>query len=90
MVSSECSQTYWSAVEKCLVEFHHVSLPTARKKIQSLQKRLMEGKTSSNDLIYHVEPFELACDIMKNQHLCLDEYWTEYEKVLKWCSQRAI
>jgi hypothetical protein len=81
MVSSECSNEYWFVVEKCLVKFHHISLPTARKKIQNLKKRLAEGKTS-NDLIYHVEPFELACDIGK-QDLCLDEYWSEYEKVLE-------
>lgn len=74
---SDISNEYWFIVEECLVKFHDMDLITARKEIQGIKDRL-----GQNNLIYHVEPFELACDIGKKD-LEINDYWNDYREIIK-------
>jgi hypothetical protein len=50
---------FWSAVERCLIEFHNIEPTKAHRTVKSFRLRLEKG---SNDpgLIYHSDPFTVA------------------------------
>lgn len=55
---------YWSAVRECLTRFHQFTKSEARAKATALRKRLeAPDSTTTDSLIYHVEPYFVACDI---------------------------
>lgn len=84
--SEEVDQTikdaFWGAVEDCLVEIHKLRRPVAHHKREELRKRIESPPPGiSSVLIYHAEPFYVACDIAGNQ-LDLSYYRPKYDAIL--------
>ncbi len=69
---------YWVVVKKCLEKFHGVDAPAALEKAATLRSTIEAGgEGSSGDMIYHAEPFYVACDLAGLHEVC------EQEKVLR-------
>lgn len=77
---------FWAVVEDCLVQFHHFERDTAAGKVTSYWRRLPRGAEgeapSFDDMIYHAEPWYIACDLAGHE-LPLAQYQPEYEGLLK-------
>jgi hypothetical protein len=55
---------FWAIVEDCLVAFHGMSKGTAHGKTNAFRKKVRNPPEGiSGDIIYHEEPFYVACDI---------------------------
>ncbi|HEX2205556.1 MAG TPA: hypothetical protein VHG91_19750 [Longimicrobium sp.] len=64
MISFQHSEAFWRVVEDCLVEFHRYPVRTAVQAAGALRTRLQAAPPGlSGDLVYHAEPFDVACDI---------------------------
>jgi len=61
-MSMSANEPFWLVVIDCLVELHGLSSKKARSLVIDLKTRL-EIEVPDPDLIYHVEPFELANDL---------------------------
>jgi hypothetical protein len=82
MVSLKDRNAFWGAVEDCLVEFHGLSRHDAKKKSKDLRKRIESPpKGISSNILYHDEPFDVACDIAGTP-LNLSQYRQQYEGIL--------
>jgi hypothetical protein len=53
---------FWSAVERCLTEFHHTEPTKAHQTVKSFRLRLEQGSKDPS-LIYHSEPFNVASSL---------------------------
>lgn len=74
---------YWVQVKKCLIQFHSLSTKEARNHIKEYQKQFpIHSNDPSIDLIYHFEPFRLACKITGNR-LSVKDFVEEYSNILK-------
>jgi hypothetical protein len=83
MINKKQKDAFWTVVEKCLLEFHHIPETKAHTKTQALRTRIEQAPRSvSPSALYHAEPFDVACDIA-NQELDLSKYWPQYEAILK-------
>jgi hypothetical protein len=79
---------FWSIVVECLVQFHGLDSLSARREADSLRGRIESPPPGiSGELIYHDEPFYVACDIAgdhesdsKNQKIT--EYRNIYETIV--------
>jgi hypothetical protein len=76
----EISARYWEAVRQCLVTFHRYSEPDARKEVRRYEKAVRTSMKNP-DLVYHEEPFYLACNLSGEQ-LELSEHRDAYESIL--------
>ncbi|SPF44209.1 hypothetical protein SBA4_3190004 [Candidatus Sulfopaludibacter sp. SbA4] len=91
MVQASIAASFWAAVEDCLVEFHAQSRGAAAEKVVALWKRLAEiestarkDEPSYSDMIYHAEPWYIACNLAENPDLPLDsEKEGPYTAILK-------
>jgi hypothetical protein len=93
MVAPQMAASFWSAVQECLVQFHHFSRSAAAEKVTDVWRRLgnltptpqesieSDGLTF-DDMIYHEEPWYIACYIAKNE-LPLESNRSAYLQVLK-------
>jgi hypothetical protein len=55
---------FWQAVEECLVEFHQKTPRNALLEAAQLRREVETTPPGLNgDLIYHAEPFYVACDL---------------------------
>ena len=78
---------YWEVVEDCLVEFHKRPRAKAVAETQDLRRQLEPPpKGIDGDVIYHDEPFYVACDIAglhdtKEQDRLLQSYSQKYESI---------
>jgi len=75
--------SFWKIVEDCLVAFHNQNASAAQKKVCDYRERLADearqfGPDWMEDLVYHAEPWQLACDLTGVQ-LDLNDYRAEYE-----------
>ena len=92
MVGTTLTAGFWGAVEDCLIEFHHIPRNDAAQKVTDLWRRLANitsTKSSSSecqpafdDMIYHEEPWYLACNLA-NEEIPLEPYREAYEQILK-------
>ncbi len=79
---------YWGAVEDCLVHFHQLSKPMAHGKTNALRRKLASLPTDIDaDIIYHDEPFYVACDIagmhdIPDQERLLGQSRAEYQSLM--------
>jgi hypothetical protein len=69
MMVSSVAPHFWTAVEDCLVTFHHLQRCTAAEKVTSLWRKLptsLDGSgTRFSDMIYHAEPWQIACNLWR-------------------------
>lgn len=77
---------FWDVVVECLVEFHKLDCEEAYQKTIQLRKRLsesdrLEDGVYPSEIVYHEEPFQLACDLMANK-LNAEEHWETYIAIL--------
>jgi hypothetical protein len=70
---------FWNIIEHCLVKFHgkksrwaHAAAIELREKIESTPLGMPD------DIFYHAEPFDIACDIA-GEHLDITRFWKEYD-----------
>ena len=95
MIGANLAAEFWAAVEDCLVSFHCFSRNDAAGKVTDAWRRLANlestpspGETgkgtqdSFQDMIYHAEPWYLACNLA-DQEKDLSQYRTQYEQILK-------
>jgi hypothetical protein len=79
---------FWLVVEDCLVQFHHATRPNASSKTQNLRTKIESSTTPlANELIYHDEPFYVACDIaglhdIGEQDALLQQNQVAYQSIL--------
>lgn len=80
---------FWQAVTDCVVHFHHQSRAAALRKVRDLRRKLETSKVIGvGEIIYHDEPFYVACDVagmhdIANQEELLQQYRTEYRSILE-------
>jgi hypothetical protein len=77
---------YWLAVALCLERFHGYAKTTARHIVREVRSDRAKDLASSVDgleaeLLYHEEPFYLACDI-SGKESPLSMHRAEYEELL--------
>jgi hypothetical protein len=56
---------FWRVVVECLHEFHEVEPDDAERQARAIRKKMMRLPHKSARLLYHAEPFDVACDIAK-------------------------
>lgn len=84
---------FWAAVEDCLVQFHQFSKGMAADKVTDFRRRLDNISIPSTDaragerdpgladMIYHAEPWYLACNLA-GEDLPLEPNRTTYQEIL--------
>jgi len=95
MVGAKIAAQFWSAVEDCLVTFHDIPRHEAAQKITTTWKSLAELpppesaqcadpeiQGSFQDIIYHAEPWYIACNLA-NEQKDLAQNRTAYQKILR-------
>ncbi len=81
MVTATLAIRFWLTVEDCLVIFHGFARPDAAAMVTNLWRRLPwspTGTDSSDDIIYHAEPFDIACNLAGRPLSVLD-HQSEYQ-----------
>jgi hypothetical protein len=84
MVDAGLIVGFWQTVEDCLVAFHHVPREAACGEVRALLARRrfdQTGPESSMDMIYHEEPFYIACNLVESD-LKLDAVWPTYRTIV--------
>lgn len=73
---------YWMHVQACLVQFHNLSMKKARDYVKRYQKQFpIDSEEPAVELIYHFEPFRLACKITDNR-LSVKDFADQYRAIL--------
>lgn len=85
---------FWASVEDCLIQFHQLSRSEAAEKVTDFWRRLGSISVSSpseqggeaeqafDDMIYHSEPWYIACNLA-GKDLPLKPNQTTYQDILK-------
>jgi len=93
MTMRQLAPAFWAAVEDCLVEFHRFSRSMAAEKVIDFRQRLenisipstgeRRGETGPAlaDMIYHAEPWYLACNLA-GEEIALAPNRTAYDEIL--------
>ena len=82
MIDSDAKNRFWQIVEECLVTIHGLQRDEARRKRVALRERLESPPTGmSSEILYHAEPFDIACDIAKQPRERSD-YREQYNQIL--------
>ena len=82
MMTTQAKQHYWQVVTDCLVEFHGLPHPAARRKCGELRKEVESRPTAmERNLFYHREAFDVACALAGRQ-LDRAKRQPEYERIL--------
>ena len=86
MVASRSVRHFWSAVEDCLVTFHRLEPSKAAVAVTSLLHRLPtslnDGDTAFADMIYHAEPWQIACNLAGND-IAIAAHQSAYQALLR-------
>lgn len=77
----EDERAFWEAVTACLRELHHLPPDRAEEKVLAYRKRLETPSSAAREMVYHNEPFNLACDLVGKQ-LNIDDFAKRYEEIL--------
>jgi hypothetical protein len=87
MIDTKARQAFWEVVEDCLVTFHQENQFSAHLKSQDFRKEVETGAYPTDDLIYHEEPFDIACAIAQTPEADVDQLFDQsfsaYETILK-------
>lgn len=86
MIPDRAKNRFWKVVEDCLDELHHIPRPQAEQSSERLRRQIeayqSDAPTGSPiDIFYHNEPFDVSCDIAKNQ-IPLQPNRAKYDKIL--------
>src|SRR5215216_5172674 len=86
---AETQESFWAAVRECLVRFHQLPDLTAVRKVAEFRSRLDEAPPGVPlDMVYHAEPFDVACDLAGNQ-LDRGDVEAEYRELLGRIARRV-
>ena len=89
MTNEEMRFLFWDVVSECLVQFHGLNHADAYENSARLRGRLRElGRPDDmlypSDMVYHEEPFYIACSLMDQQLKLEDaEYRKRYQAILR-------
>jgi len=73
-------EQYWKLVETCLTQFFQYNEADAIKASLDLRKQV--GGKPADDIFYHAEPLDIACDIAQAE-IDREVAWPEYTKLLE-------
>ena len=80
--ANAAQERYWRTIHDCLTALHHWSPAQTDDAIARLRKRLAVREDPDFPvMIYHAEPFEVACDIA-GQQLDYAAHREAYEAIL--------
>lgn len=73
---------YWERVRECLVRFHDLSSSKAKGLVAGYTKKFpLKSQDPAVELIYHYEPFRLACEI-SGRSLRVRDFSKQYRELL--------
>ncbi len=73
---------FWHSIVESLVQFHGYEAPKAFEEVYAYYLNLRTRLVKRDfELIYHEEPFAVACEIAKQQ-LNIAEHMEKYEQIL--------
>ncbi len=82
-VDPRVKDAFWGVVRDCLVQIHKVPPADADQKTTDLRNRIERPPPGINpDMVYHDEPFDVACDIAGNK-LDLATHRGQYDPILR-------
>jgi hypothetical protein len=67
MIPRDEAEAFWGVTRDCLIQFHGFPPADAAQGVASLRESLAEIRVPHVEMIYHAEPFDVACDIAKKQ-----------------------
>lgn len=75
--------SFWQVVADCLMEFHLLDPGSAQAETIALRQRIEQSPLGiCGDVIYHDEPFDVACDIA-GKKLDLARHRHRYDLILR-------
>jgi hypothetical protein len=82
MIQSQSKDAFWGVVRDCLTTFHQKDPMDADKLCVDLRLQVESPPAGmSDEMIYHDEPFDVACDLANNP-LELAIYRAPYDAIL--------
>ena len=87
-LSLSSRNTFWEVVEECLVEFHQLHRPDAIAAALDFRRQFESAPAGiDGDLVYHDEPFYVACGIaglhdVREQERLLQGNEAKYDSLL--------
>jgi hypothetical protein len=63
MNESDFKDLFWTRVRDCLVQIHGFDSTRAEKECKQYSNKFPSSPDDEPSLVYHLEPFDLACDI---------------------------
>lgn len=61
-------RAFWDTVRDSLIELHGLSSADAARRVLGLRQRLNDRPTDNTlDIIYHAEPFDVACNLAEHE-----------------------
>lgn len=89
VVDASVAASFWAAIEDCLLEFHHLGRGDAAEKVTGLWRRLSKCSShpsdtpSFEDMIYHAEPWYIACNLAEKDVPLEEANRGAYQDILK-------
>jgi hypothetical protein len=82
MIRQKHKDAFWCAVEDCLLAFHHATPAEAHRRSAELRQRIESMNPKPKyEMIYHDEPFDVACQLVGVQ-LDIEPYRGQYYRIL--------
>jgi hypothetical protein len=77
-------KAFWEVVNECLLKFHKLNANEAGERIEKLRKTIKEPPGGADeDLFYHAEPFDVACDLAGKPLTLTKARRKEYDCILE-------
>jgi hypothetical protein len=87
MISRHAKDSFWEAIQDCLVEIYGLPRSKAVAKSSAFRKRVETASPQRHaDIFYHAEPIDVAKDIAGEER-DLTKYRQQYDEILarhKW------
>ena len=80
MIPVDLKIKHQKVIEQCLIDFHGYTAQGARKEVNCHYAECIQAIGRDDDLLYHEEPFTVACDLA-GKSLPLKDYADQYEKL---------
>ena len=86
MNKEDLQLAFWDVVVECLVEIHGRDFEKANQLVHSFRSNLRQTRKEVQGhaiiLVYHEEPFYVACNLADNEQ-SRSEFNAKYEKILE-------
>jgi hypothetical protein len=86
MLTAAVAPHFWTAVEDCLVTFHGLTQCEAAGRVTGFWRRLPNtvdhSEPTFSDMIYHAEPWQIACNLAEKD-LPIADHEPKYREILK-------